>query len=531
MREITQVEIKKRLAFDNPWWESGTVEERFRDWPKRAYFEGFTEFLDQRTVRRAVVLMGPRRVGKTVMINQAIQRLIKGGTKSHSILYVSVDTPVYTELSLERLFNLFCEIHGHNRKAKLFVFYDEIQYHADWERHLKSLVDSFSSVKFVASGSAAAALKMKSRESGAGRFTEFLLPPLNFNEFLTFRKFDRNWKSSKELEAATGRLNEAFVDYINFGGFPEAVLDGAIRRSMDRYIANDIIDKVLLRDLPSLYGIADTQELKRFFSVIAYNSGGEVSLEGLSKTSGVAKNTIRKYLDYLEAAFLIHRLYRVDENARRFKRNNFFKVYLTNPSIRSALFEPIGPDDEAMGGMAETAVVAQIAQTDWAGRLSYARWKRGKNEGEVDLVVMDAKEQRVSLAVEIKWTDRVAIRPARELRSLLNFCAANKITSALTATRSKSGEYETDEMKITLMPTTILCLAFSKMLDFVLEFGIHPATWEIGSKTTEELNKNFKKISEIDKKNTSFVDAIKFLVEPSPVILKTWATDTDKEID
>ncbi|PIR34778.1 MAG: ATPase, partial [Alphaproteobacteria bacterium CG11_big_fil_rev_8_21_14_0_20_44_7] len=66
MRQVTDTEIKKRLAFDNPWWETGEVEARFRDMPKRAYFDGFFKLVGESTVQRAVVLMGPRRVGKSV---------------------------------------------------------------------------------------------------------------------------------------------------------------------------------------------------------------------------------------------------------------------------------------------------------------------------------------------------------------------------------------------------------------------------------------------------------------------------------
>lgn len=78
-----------------------------------------------------------------------------------------------------------------------------------------------------------------------------------------------------------------------------------VRASARRFIKSDIIDKVLLRDLPSLYGIADVQELNRLFNTLAYNTAQELSLEDLSRTSHVAKNTLAKYLDYLEAAFLI----------------------------------------------------------------------------------------------------------------------------------------------------------------------------------------------------------------------------------
>ena len=363
MLQITEIEIKKRLSFDNPWWESGEIDEERRDWPRRAFFAGFMHLVQQTEVNRAVVLMGPRRVGKTVMLTQSIQKLIEDGIEANRLFYIAVDTPTYTGVPLEQLLRWFMEIHGHERSDRLHVFFDEIQYHPDWERHLKSLVDSFPAMRFIASGSAAAALKMKSIESGAGRFTDFLLPPLNFAEFLRFTGVEEELTNYEENTYDVDGLNEAFVDYVNFGAFPEAVLKSEVRKRMDRFVANDIVDKVLLRDLPSLYGIADSQELKRFFTVLAYNTGEEVSLDGLAKASGVAKNTLRKYLDYLEAAFLIHRLHRIDRNARRFKRVTHFKVYLNNPCIRAALFGPVTSDSQAMGHLAETAYIAQMSSS------------------------------------------------------------------------------------------------------------------------------------------------------------------------
>ncbi len=456
MLEVTEVEIKKRLAFDNPWWKSGATDSRIAEWPRRAYFPGFMRLLTEVSVNRAIVLMGPRRVGKTVMLTQAIQNLIDGGTKPDHIFYVSVDTPTYTGIALERLLTWFMEIHGHKRGDRLFVFFDEIQYHPDWERHLKSLVDSFPAMRFVASGSAAAALKLRSTESGAGRFTDSLLPPLNFAEFLRFRNVDgelvvlENGRPS--ILNLTG-LNEAFVDYINFGGFPEAVLDPRVREQMDRYVANDIVDKVLLRDIPSLYGIQDSQELKRFFTVLAYNTGSEVTLEALSQASGVAKNTLRKYLDYLEAAFLIHRLHRLDQNAQRFKRVTHFKVYLTNPSIRSALFGPVVADDPAMGRLTETAVFSQLAQSALAQGLFYARWK----DGEVDIVSRGTWGKRPVTAVEIKWSDRAVTRPREELTGLLSFCARLGLTNAWVYTRTTQTQLNVDGVALAFNPVSMFC--------------------------------------------------------------------------
>jgi len=127
-------------------------------------------------VRRAVVLIGPRRVGKTAMLKHLVKRLLDEGVAGTAILYASLDTPLYSGRSLESMVRLFMDSHEHGSDRQLWILFGEVQYHKDWEVHLKSLVDSYPRIRFIASGSAAAALRMKSRESGAGRFTEFLLP-------------------------------------------------------------------------------------------------------------------------------------------------------------------------------------------------------------------------------------------------------------------------------------------------------------------------------------------------------------------
>ena len=471
MRDITETEIKKRLALDNPWWDEGQVDQRFRNWPRRAYLDGFLRLLTESGGRRAVVLMGPRRVGKTVMIQQATQRLLDDGVQARAILYVSVDTPVYTGRSLENLLRLFQEVHGHGRKAELHVFFDEIQYHADWEVHLKSLVDSYPDIRFVASGSAAAALRLKSRESGAGRFTDFILPPLTFAEFLRFRDIEDDLFDAQCRPVDIGALNDAFIDYLNFGGFPEAVMEEDVRRRMDRYVANDIIDRVLLRDLPSLYGVTDTQELNRLFMTLAYNSGQEVNLDELSKSSQVAKNTLRRYLEYLKAAFLIRRIYRVDQNARRFKRQSHFKVYLANPCLRAALFGAVGPDDEAMGRLAETAIVSQFAQSLVIQWISYARWKTGA----VDLVAISPSTQRVLRAIEIKWGDRAAAHPESALGSIIDFCARTNQEGAMVFTRTVMKSVHVKGTEIAFAPTAVGAYVVARYyVDNELSRGRHP---------------------------------------------------------
>jgi len=440
MLEISKQDIISRLQFDNPWWEQGKHSKvAYEETPRRKYFETFSRNILDREVHRALVLMGPRRVGKTVMVYHSIRKLLDTGVQAKNILYLSLETPIYTGLSLERVIIYFQELFNHQRNSKLFVFFDEIQYLREWEIHLKSLVDSFPSYRFVATGSAAAALRLKSTESGAGRFSDYVLPPLTFSEYLMFINREGELIEREEKESTvdgstwtTGNryrssnideLNQEFINYLNFGGYPEAVFSKTIRQDPGQYIKSDIIDKVLLRDLPSLYGINDIQELNRLFTTLAYNSGHEVSLEGLSKSSGVAKNTIKRYLEYLEAAFLIHRVERIDRSAKRFKRAMNFKVYLTNPSMRAALFGQLTTDAVAIGAMTETAIFSQW-QHKQLSELYYARWKAG----EIDIVHLNRSHQMPAWIVEVKWSDR-PYTSNDELDNCIAFLKANPGTA------------------------------------------------------------------------------------------------------
>lgn len=458
MQQITEIEVKKRLSFGNPWWEGASgIDPQLRQMPRRAYFEAFCHLALDRNLRRAVVLMGPRRVGKTVMLHQTVVHLLDNNVPARSILYVSLDTPTYSGLGLDRLLTLFREVCGGGQNDPAFVFFDEVQYLRDWERHLKSLVDSYPAIKFVVSGSAAAALRLKSDESGAGRFSHFMLPPLTFAEFLRFRGPDIPEDITK-LDVAV--LNTEFINYLNFGGFPEAIFSETVRASLQRHIGGDIIDKVLLRDLPSLYGIQDTQELNRLFATLAYNTGNEVSLIELTKSSGVAKNTLVRYIEYLEAAFLIQRVYRIDENARHFRRATHFKIYLTNPSLRAALFGPIGDNDEAMGRMAETALVSQLVHFADRRHLAYARWKGG----EIDIVVLNLTRQTPTTMVEVKWSDRAPDHP-NELGAFQEFARRHPTKSPpVVCTRTVTQIRESGGITISFVPVSHLSYKLGKSM-------------------------------------------------------------------
>ena len=462
INSIPEDQLINRLKQDNPWWREEAIPQFYQQLRPRLYFDSLYGVVKRRLPHRAVLLMGPRRVGKTVLIFHLIQRLIDAGANPKKIVYLSLDTPVYSGRSLEDLFNLCRKA---NELSKIssgwYVFYDEIQYLKDWEVHLKSLVDSFRDIRFLGSGSAAAALKLKSQESGAGRFTDFSLPPLTFHEFIALREMsdlirpvEDAWKGkifTRYDTVSITELNKEFITYLNFGGYPEVSLSETIQRDPARYLKSDIIDKVLQRDLPTLYGIKDVLELNRLFTTIAFNTGNEFTYEGLSQTSGVSLNTIKKYISYLEAAFLIKIVHRIDAGGKKFTRAKYFKIYLTNPSIRSALFTPLDSEDERLGNLVETGIFAQ-----WFHRPNflthYARWKNG----EVDIVALNKEELKPSWAVEIKWSDAFVEKP-QKLKSLLSFITRNQLSSAVVTSRTRTETLRVGNADLRVIPAALYC--------------------------------------------------------------------------
>ncbi len=465
--EITKQQILERIKFENPWWINEKIDEFYDSMKRRLYFHIFFPLIAQKTIKRAVVLMGPRRVGKTVMIFHSIHKLIKRGVDPQRIFYISIETPIFNGIGIEELFN-YCKLAVGREEpfGEFYMFFDEIQYLKDWEIHLKSLVDSYHNVKFIVSGSAAAALKLKSQESGAGRFTDFTLPPLTFNEYIHLKDLDsliipkiKKWNKFEFTVYQTidiRELNRHFINYINFGGYPEVSLSKEIQSNPGRYIKSDIIDKVLLRDLPSLYGIQDVQELNSLFTTIAFNSGNEFSYDTLATTSGVSKNTIKKYIYYLEAAFLIRIVNRIDLGGKKFKRANYFKIYLTNPSLRSALFSPINGNSDVIGNMVETAIFSQWFHRYWHTPY-YSRWK----SGEVDIVGLTKDKLKPAWAVEIKWSNRFHEKP-HELKSLSSFITKNKLNRAIVTTIDITDEIVLKNHTFDYMPSSLYCYTIGK---------------------------------------------------------------------
>ncbi|MGN0091914.1 MAG: DUF4143 domain-containing protein, partial [Alistipes sp.] len=161
----------------------------------------------------------------------------------------------------------------------------------------------------------------------------------------------------------------------------------------------------------------------------------------------------KKYILYFEAAFLIKVVHKVNENAKNFQRVTAFKIYLTNPSLRCALFSPLSSTDEMVGHMVETAIYAQWIQRNNT-EIHYANWVEGRQKREVDMVGMDMARQKPNWAVEIKWSDRY-VEQTGELKSLMKFMEDNGLRSAVVTTMNKYVYKQMNSVGIQFIPAAV----------------------------------------------------------------------------
>ncbi|MEZ4813061.1 MAG: DUF4143 domain-containing protein [Caldisericia bacterium] len=184
-----------------------------------------------------------------------------------------------------------------------------------------------------------------------------------------------------------------------------------------------------MKDLPSIYGISNPLELDSFFTRLAIRSGEETSYEKLSQHTKIDKQQIKRYLEYLEAAFLIKIVDRVNLDARNYQRRSNFKIYLTNSAVRTAKYKPITENDPFMSNMIETALFAQHFHNP-KKQVFYMR----DGDKEIDIVTRDY-DFKVNSATEVKWSDRVVTHP-EDIENLIKFAHKHNLLFAKVTTKT-----------------------------------------------------------------------------------------------
>lgn len=413
--------IFKVLSSFNPWWRTGKLRTEFSKTYKRFAFYEAVRILQNREIRRTVVLTGTRRVGKTTILYQMIDHLLSGGTKPMQIVFVSLDHPLLKLCKLNEILDCYHE--NVYVEEDCFYFLDEVQYASDWDRWVKVIYDTQPLSSMVATGSASPILLKKASESGAGRWTITQVPTLSFFEYCELlsvqdlphltddvRPTALLHYSNIELSQLMTRLSglpKHFSRYLLVGGFPELAL------ASDDYLAQtimreDVVDKVLKRDIPSLYNIRQSTELERIFLYLCYCSSNIIALDAIAKElQGVSRSTVEDYISYMESANLIYRSFPVEMGGKQILKAKS-KIYIADAAIRNAVLmdDNLTLDPEQMGITVETSVYKHVAAFYYQNTTSVGYYRGGKKDNEIDIVVEFPSGK---ILIEVKYREHAPI--------------------------------------------------------------------------------------------------------------------------
>jgi predicted AAA+ superfamily ATPase len=412
---INRTEVLSVLQGFNPWWASPYQSPHAFE---RVALHVCWRYLTDTKIKRAVLLSGPRRVGKTIILHQIARHLCEEYKDAPSVLYLSLDHPLLKMLSLPDILSVYHET-THPAGKPTYLLLDEIQYAADWQPHVKVLVDHHPEYRILATGSASLSHRQDVAESGAGRWLTVRIPTLSFYEFVYIRQsegpdIEDGLRPSKLLdkdEAYLVRLSVAFKSlmplfqrYLIVGGFPETANMDNVRLAQ-ALLREDVVERVLKRDMASLFRIRNLNELEKLFIFICLHSGKIFSVSGCSKDLGISKVTVSNYLEALEQANLIYRLPPAHIGGKKSLRQQY-KVYLIDAALRNAVLlkgEEILRNSDELGCIVETTVLRHLFAFYYPDKPQIAYWKDPKTDREVDAII---RVKDWEIAVEVKYSEQ-----------------------------------------------------------------------------------------------------------------------------
>ena len=477
--------LKKLLYFHNPWWVDHIVPDSLKLTYRRPVLKKLLEYFK---LDRAILIKGPRRTGKTTLLYQIIDELItKKKIPAKNIIYLSCDDPELklltsspsdSRINLSDILDVYEQLRGKTIKElkpneKIYLFLDEVHFWEGWQFEIKKYFDKKYPLKFILSGSSASLIKRGS-ESLMGRTIEELILPFSFCEFLSCQLKDKrvdkiilnlqkNFAPSNLLKGVTdlfsdsinvspidqlipyqNKINIFFDEYLNRGGFPH-LLEVENPILWQRLLREDVIEKVIYRDLVDLYEIKKPQVLEKFFLYLAGHSSDIVNITNIANSLCLSREYTLKYLNYLIESFLVFEIRKYSPSVEKQIRSNQ-KVHL----IDSGLITVFG------GGNKENRVEGQKVES-LVGRCflkdNVFYWRERE---EVDFVLdLNVGERKPLLPVEVKY--RNTILP-RDLKGIIKFMEKYGVREGIVVSKDLLQKRKQDDKILWLIPAWLLLL-------------------------------------------------------------------------
>lgn len=350
------------------------------DYLKRAIYNRFGQKL---IPNKVLLLLGPRRIGKTVFIQQVLEKM-----KEPYILLNGEDITT-TDMLKKRSTVNYKRILG-NKKVLVI---DEAQKIPDIGRILKLIVDEIKGVKVIVTGSSTFDLTNKLGEPLTGRKITFNLYPLAQMEFA----------QAENVIQTKANLEERLV----YGSYPE-LLQYNSNEEKTEYL-REIVNSYLLKDILAFDNIRNSSKLLDLLRLLAFQVGKEVSYHELGNQLSLSKNTVERYMDLLSKVFVIYKLQGFSRNLRK-EITKSSKWYFYDNGIRNTLIANHNPLNlrNDVGELWENYMLAErIKYQSYKGMLVHNYFWRTYQQQEIDWI----EERGGNLhAYEMKWNGTKKIK-------------------------------------------------------------------------------------------------------------------------
>ena len=338
---------------------------------------------------KAIILVGPRQVGKTTLINSIIHN------KPH--LFLDADDPtvrnLLTNVNTEQLRSII----GTNK----LVFIDEAQRIENIGITLKIITDQFKDVQLIVSGSSAFDLGNKINEPLTGRKWEYQLFPVSWKEF----------ENSIGFVKATQQLELRLI----YGMYPDVIN----RAGEEPLVLKQLTNSYLYKDLMAFSILRKPEVLEKLVQALALQIGNEVSYNELSQLIGIDKNTVSNYIDILQQAFVVFKLKSFSRNLRNEIKTNQ-KIYFTDNGIRNTVlgnFNPLALREDK-GALWENFIISErFKKIHYENMFVKSYFWRTVQQQEIDYVEENAGK---ITGYEIKWNPKARIKTIKTFKDAYN---------------------------------------------------------------------------------------------------------------
>lgn len=349
---------------------------------KRKLFEELVKRINDKEI---IVVTGMRRVGKTTLL-----RMIFDTIESKNKIFLDIENPlnqkIFEEIDYNNIWANLKQF-GLNNKTKTYIFLDEIQAKPDIVKVVKYLYDHYD-VKFFLTGSSSYYLKNLFPESLSGRKIILELYPLDFEEFLLFKNFKKEFykkfkdKDKNKNKIIFEKVKKLYEEYLEFGSFPQVVLEDNNEKKKEFLL--DIFKSYFEKDVQ---GLADFKEINKFRDLLLLllkRVGTKLDISKLASELGVSRETIYSYIAFLEKTYFISLISPFTKSIDR-EISGTKKIYICDNGIGKY----IGKCED--GNLLENAIFNNIRGF---GEIKYYEKRIG---GEIDFII-----QEKNIALEVK---------------------------------------------------------------------------------------------------------------------------------